>query len=254
MKLLDIDDVSIHFGGLQALTDISFSMAEHEILGVIGPNGAGKTTLFNLITGFYKPSGGGIYFEGQKISNLPSGVITRKGINRTFQNIRLFGSQTVLENVLVGMHNKIDSPLMSAIFHSKKSKESERRGVERARELLEIMGLTEYAGERASNLSYGKQRHLELARALANDPKLLLLDEPTAGMNSQEAVEMIELIQGIRKMGMAILVIEHNMRVIMDLSERIICIESGFKIAEGAPSDIQHNPDVIRAYLGAELD
>ena len=254
MNLLDINGIGIRFGGLQVLSDITFSIEKDDILGVIGPNGAGKTTLFNLITGFYKPTAGAILFEGEKINGLNSSVVTKKGINRTFQNIRLFGSQTVLENVLVGMNNKIDDPLFAAIFHTKKAMQSEREGRERAEALLEIVGLQDQMAERAENMSYGKQRRLELARALANDPKLLLLDEPTAGMNTQEAVQMIELIQSVHKMGMAILVIEHNMRVVMGLSERIVVIEAGIKIAEGTPKAIQHNPEVIKAYLGTDLD
>ena len=254
MNLLDINDIGIQFGGLKVLTGISFSIEENKILGVIGPNGAGKTTLFNLITGFYKPTCGSICFEGERIDGLASSKVTKRGINRTFQNIRLFSSQTVLENVLVGMYNKIDDPLLAAICHTKKARQSETEAKEKAMALLEMMGLQDQASERASNLSYGNQRRLELARALANEPKLLLLDEPTAGMNPQEAVNMIELVQRIRSRGMTILIIEHNMRVVMGLSERIVVIEAGYKIAEGVPQDIQHNPDVIRAYLGAELD
>ena len=254
MNLLDINGIGIQFGGLKVLTDISFSIEKDEILGVIGPHGAGKTTLFNLITGFYKPTAGSITFDGDKIDGLNSGTVTKKGINRTFQNIRIFGSQTVLDNVLVGMNNKIDNSLFSSIFHTKKAMQSEREGREKAENLLEIVGLQDQMSERAENMSYGKQRRLELARALANEPKLLLLDEPTAGMNTQEAVQMIELIRSIHKMGMAILVIEHNMRVIMDLSDKIVVIEAGIKIAEGEPQVIQHDPQVIQAYLGADLD
>ncbi len=254
MNLLEINDVGIQFGGLRALWDIRFSLAENEILGVIGPNGAGKTTLFNLITGFYKPTKGNILFEGKQISGQASSTVSKKGISRTFQNIRLFGSQTVLENVLIGMHNRIDDPLFSAICHTKKGKLNEKKGREKALVLLEMMGLQDQVNERAANMSYGNQRRLELARALANEPKLLLLDEPTAGMNPNEAANMIALINGIRGRGMAILIIEHNMRVVMGLSERIVVIEAGLKIAEGIPEDIQHNPDVIRAYLGEDLD
>lgn len=254
MSLLDVNGIGIRFGGLQVLSDITFSIEKNDILGVIGPNGAGKTTLFNLITGFYKPTSGTIVFGGEKIDGLNSSLVTKKGINRTFQNIRLFSSQTVLDNVLVGMNNKIDNTLLTAVFHTKKAMQSEREGKEKAEALLELVGLQDQMAERAANMSYGKQRRLELARALANEPKLLLLDEPTAGMNTQEAVQMIEMIQNIHKMGMAILVIEHNMRVVMGLSERIVVIEAGIKIAEGPPQAIQHNPEVIRAYLGTDLD
>ena len=254
MSLLEINQIGIQFGGLRVLSGISFNIEENEILGVIGPNGAGKTTLFNLITGIYKPTEGTIKFEGETISGQPSDVITKKGINRTFQNVRLFGNQTVLENVLVGMQNKINEPLMPSVFRTKGIRESEKAAKEKAMELLEIMGLQDKWNMRASNMSYGNQRRLELARALANEPKLLLLDEPTAGMNPQEAVQMIELVHQIQKMGMSILIIEHNMKVVMGLSQRIVCIEAGHKIAEGLPQEIQHNPDVIRAYLGGELD
>ena len=192
MSLLEINQIGIQFGGLRVLSGITFNIEENEILGVIGPNGAGKTTLFNLITGIYKPTEGAIRFEGQTISGLSSDVITKKGINRTFQNVRLFGNQTVLENVLVGMQNKINEPLMATVFRTKGIRACEKAAKEKAMELLEIMGLQDKWSMRASNMSYGNQRRLELARALANEPKLLLLDEPTAGMNPQEAVQMIE--------------------------------------------------------------
>ncbi len=254
MSLMKVENIGIHFGGLRVLSDITFEIQENEILGLIGPNGAGKTTLFNLITGIYRPTEGKISFEGETITGLPSDVITKKGINRTFQNVRLFGNQTVLENVLVGMQNKLDEPLLASVFRTGKIRKNEKAGTEKAMELLELMGLQDMKDFKASNMSYGNQRRLELARALANDPKLLLLDEPTAGMNPQEAVQMIELVHKVHKMGMSILIIEHNMKVIMGLSERIICIEAGRKIAEGLPYEIQHNQEVIRAYLGAELD
>lgn len=254
MSLLEVNGLGIRFGGLRVLSDIAFSIEKNEILGVIGPNGAGKTTLFNLITGIYKPTEGTIRFDGETISGLSSDVITKKGINRTFQNVRLFGNQTVLENVLVGMQNKIHEPLLASVVRTKGVRASEKEARERSMELLDMMGLADKWSMRAGNMSYGNQRRLELARALANEPKLLLLDEPTAGMNPQEAVQMIDLVHKVKQLGMAILIIEHNMKVVMGLSERIVCIEAGIKIAEGLPHEIQHNPDVIRAYLGGELD
>lgn len=254
MSLLEINGLGIQFGGLRVLSGITFHIKENEILGVIGPNGAGKTTLFNLITGIYKPTEGTIKFEDEVISGLSSDMITKKGINRTFQNVRLFGNLSALDNVLVGMQNKITYPLVASAFRTKSVRSTEKTSRERAMELLELMGLQDLWDTRASNMSYGNQRRLELARALANNPKLLLLDEPTAGMNPQEAVQMIDLVRKVQTMGMSILIIEHNMKVIMGLSDRIVCIEAGIKIAEGLPEEIQHNPDVIRAYLGDQLD
>jgi branched-chain amino acid transport system ATP-binding protein len=252
MSLLEVNRLGIHFGGLWALNEVSFTVDHGEILGVIGPNGAGKTTLFNMITGFYKPSGGEILLDGARISGLNSSRITQAGVNRTFQNIRLFSSMTVVENVLLGMFNRIHNPLLSAVLGLRRGKKNEAAAHEEAVDLLGFMNLADKKNETASNLSYGEQRRLELARALANRPRILLLDEPTAGMNPQEAGEMIRLVNSINEQGITILIVEHNMKVVMGLSRRILVFDAGKMIARGTPEEIQHNPDVIKAYLGSE--
>jgi len=252
MNIVEIENLGIQFGGLKALSGITFSLQKEERIGIIGPNGAGKTTLFNIMTGFYKPTTGTITLKGERIDRLHSSEISKRGVNRTFQNIRLFGSLSVLENVLVGMNNRIQDSVAQTILLTRRGRESEKKGVARARELLELMGLGDKADELSMNLSYGDQRRLELARALANEPEVLLLDEPTAGMNPQEAIVMIGLVNSIRQKGMSILIVEHNMRVVMDLAGRIVVLDAGMKIAEGTPKEIQHNPAVIKAYLGEE--
>jgi branched-chain amino acid transport system ATP-binding protein len=252
MSLLEVNRLGIRFGGLWALSEISFTVDQKEILGVIGPNGAGKTTLFNMITGFYKPSNGEIFLEGTRISGLNSSRITQAGVNRTFQNIRLFSSMTVVENVLLGMFNRIHNPLLNAVLGLRRGKQNEAAAYEEAVDLLRLMNLADKKNETAANLSYGEQRRLELARALANRPRLLLLDEPTAGMNPQEAGEMIRLVNSVNEQGITILIVEHNMKVVMGLSRRILVFDAGKMIAQGIPEEIQHNPDVIKAYLGSE--
>ncbi len=234
-----------------ALENVDFQIAPKEIVGLIGPNGAGKTTLFNLFTGHYNPTGGEIYFNGLKISGLKPYQITPKGIARTFQNIRLFGQMSVLDNVLIGQHCRTGTGLFGAILRTSASKKEEARAREIALEMLSFVRLEDKKEERACNLAYGEQRRLEIARALAADPILLLLDEPAAGMNPQETVTLIDLIRQIQdRMGKTILLIEHDMKVVMGISGRVAVLNYGKKIAEGTPHQVQNNEEVIKAYLG----
>ncbi|MGI6308592.1 MAG: ABC transporter ATP-binding protein [Dethiobacteria bacterium] len=250
--ILDAVQVSRSFGGLKAVDQVDFFIKDKEIAGLIGPNGAGKTTLFNLFTGHYQPTGGDIYLHGEKIGGLKPHQITEKGIARTFQNIRLFAGMTVLDNVLIGGHSRTSTGLLGAIFYRPKYKKEEKEAREVALSLLSFVGLEAKKDELSKNLSYGEQRRLEIARALAADPKLLLLDEPAAGMNPQETINLMQLISRIRdEMEKTILLIEHDMKVVMGISERIAVLNYGKKIAEGSPQEIQRNEAVIEAYLGA---
>ncbi len=249
--ILHIDEVSRHFGGLKAVDSVHLDIHKKEIVGLIGPNGAGKTTLFNLITGHYEPTEGSLSFLNEKISGLKPYKITEKGIARTFQNIRLFGMMSVLENVLLGMHVRLHGGLVSAILCLPGEKNEEAEAREKARGLLSFVGLGIKEKEKARNLSYGEQRLLEIARALATEPELLLLDEPAAGMNPQETRALMKLISRIRdEMDKTILLIEHDMKVVMGISEKVAVLDYGKKIAEGKPQEIQRNKAVIRAYLG----
>ena len=249
--ILHIEEVSRHFGGLKAVDSVCLDIDEKEIVGLIGPNGAGKTTLFNLITGHYEPTTGNLFFKDEKISGLKPYTITGKGIARTFQNIRLFGMMSVLENVLLGMHVRLRGGLTSAVLRLSGEKQEESSAREKARELLDFVGLSVKEKEKARNLAYGEQRLLEIARALAAEPELLLLDEPAAGMNPHETIELMKLISRIRdEMKKTILLIEHDMKVVMGISERVAVLDYGKLIAEGNPSEIQQNESVIRAYLG----
>lgn len=249
--ILETIQVSRNFGGLKALDRVDFSIQEREIVGLIGPNGAGKTTLFNLFTGHYQPTEGEIYFNNEKISALKPYCITAKGIARTFQNIRLFNQMSVLDNVLIGRHTRTKTGLAGAILRLPGCKKEETGSLNVAAEMLEFVNLETKKDEWACNLSYGEQRRLEIARALATDPDLLLLDEPAAGMNPQETASLMKLISQIRdRMGITILLIEHDMKVVMGISERIAVLVYGKKIAEGKPAEIRRNPAVIRAYLG----
>jgi len=250
-SILTATGVSHSFGGLVALEDIDFKIYQQEIVGLIGPNGAGKTTLFNLFTGHYKPTEGEIYFNNQRINGLKPYQITPKGIARTFQNIRLFKQMSVLDNVLIGQHCRTRTGLVGAVLRTPRTKKEEARAREHAMEMLSFVNLEEKKDEKASNLSYGEQRRLEIARALATDPLLLLLDEPAAGMNPHETIELIKLVRQIRdQMKITILLIEHDMKMVMGISERVAVLNYGKMIAEGTPQEVQNNEEVIRAYLG----
>ena len=240
------------FGGLVAVDDVDFTVPTGAIVSLIGPNGAGKTTFFNMLTGVYKPTAGSVVFAGEDLTGKPPHAFTERGIGRTFQNIRLFQNMTALENVLVGMHSRLKGTLVEAILRTPRVKHEEDAARDRARELLEFSGLRRKDHEIGRNLSYGDQRRLEVARALATQPKLLLLDEPTAGMNPQETAEFTDFVARLRTdLDLAVLLIEHDMRVVMGVSDRVTVLDYGEKIAEGTPSEIQKNERVIEAYLGS---
>lgn len=253
-RLLDLDNVSIVFGGLRAVSNLSMHIDEHELIGLIGPNGAGKTTAFNLITGVYVPTEGDITFNGVRINGKKSHQVTQLGMARTFQNIRLFSELPVIDNVKIAYHMHIGYNLPEAIFRTRKYVQEENEVTKKAMELLTIFHLEDHAYDLAKNLPYGAQRRLEIARALATEPKLLLLDEPAAGMNPQETKELMEMIRWLRDhFHLAILLIEHDMGLVMGVCQRIYVLEYGLCIASGTPDEIRRNKRVIEAYLGEEV-
>ncbi len=252
--LLQIKELSKQFGELRAVENVSFDVEDGQIAAVIGPNGAGKTTLFNLITNTYRPSSGEVLIGGRPTHRLPEFRLTELGVARTYQNIRLFDNMTVVDNVKVGMHCRTRSGLLGAVLALSQTRREERDVDVRANELLQFVGLSRWSSEIAKNLPYGDQRRLEMARALASQPKLLLLDEPAAGMNPQEVEALLALVRKIRATGVTVLLIEHHMRVVMSISEKVVVLNYGAKIAEGTPSEIQDDPRVIEAYLGTKRE
>ena len=249
--LLEMKDAVKQFGGITALSHMSFQVEEGEIFGIIGPNGAGKTTIFNLITGVYQVTSGDIVFNGSSLKGKKTYQIVQSGIARTFQNIRLFSGMTALENVLVGHNDKMKSGLLSSVFHTGAQRKEEREAREKAMDLLRFVGLAEDADKPATELPYGKQRKLEIARALATEPKLLLLDEPAAGMNPNETAELMETIRFVRdNFDMTVLLIEHDMKLVSGICEKLTVLNFGQVLREGATSDVLHDPEVIKAYLG----
>ena len=249
--MLEVKNLSMRFGGLLAVDQVSVDVQEHEIVSIIGPNGAGKTTVFNCISGFYKPTGGQILFEGQAIQGKPDYKISRMGMVRTFQHVRLFGNMTVVENLLVAQHRHVNTNLLAGLLKTPDYRAREQRSLDRARYWLDRVGLLELANREAGNLAYGQQRRLEIARCMVTEPKLLMLDEPAAGLNPAETRELDQLIVSLKEdYHVSVLLIEHDMSLVMGISDRINVISQGRPLASGKPDEIRQNDDVIKAYLG----
>jgi branched-chain amino acid transport system ATP-binding protein len=251
MALLDVQDLSIHFGGVKAVQNVSFSIDAGIVYAVIGPNGAGKTTLFNLITGIYTPTSGSILLDGQSIAGKSPDVLARQGVARTFQNLQICMNMSALENIMVGAHLQLDRNLLKAALRWPSIQSRDRALRAEAQELMRFVGLDAYTSARADSMSYGALKRLEIARALAMKPRLLFLDEPAAGLNSKETMEVDALIRKVAETGVTVVLVEHDMKMVMNLSDRILVLDYGRKLAEGNASEVRSNPDVIAAYLGA---